>query len=158
VLNRRYLRIFLTERLLLMHAGHALTVRMRRTAGDDALRDVIDAATTGFARGQAELASFLRQLGVGQPRARLWLVDLGERAGRLKLNGRVSGRSPLSDLQELDALSLLAQSALSAWTAIERAEIAAADTVRAQMEAFEAIGTRVEPLRRDAAARILGAA
>jgi hypothetical protein len=39
----------------------------------------------------------------------------GEKAGRLKLNGRLLSRSPLSDLVELEALALAVQGKLGGW-------------------------------------------
>jgi hypothetical protein len=43
-----------------------------------------------------------------------------EKAGRLKLNGELLGYSPLSRLEELEALSLGVEGKLALWTALRR--------------------------------------
>lgn len=68
---------------------------------------------TGAAAGRvadaiaADVATFeriMRELGVPKTHAKPVLAMAGERLGRLKLNGRLRGYSPLSRFEELDVL------------------------------------------------------
>jgi hypothetical protein len=69
----------------------------------------------------------------------------GEKAGRIKLNGRVFGRSPLSGLLELELLITGVSGKLQLWRAL--AEIASADSRLEQFD-FTALGRRAEEQRR----------
>jgi hypothetical protein len=66
------------------------------------------------------LLAIMRELNVGVDRFKLaggWAV---EKLGRLKLNGRLLGYSPLSRLVELELLELGVQGKLALWHALER--------------------------------------
>jgi hypothetical protein len=69
----------------------------------------------------------------------------GEKAGRIKLNGRVFGRSPLSGLLELELLITGVSGKLQLWRAL--AEVASADA-RLERFDFTALGRRAEEQRR----------
>ena len=128
--DRRYLRIYLSERVLIMRGGKDLAARMRRATTKADLRLLLGEIIVEFERGSATLTSFLRQIGTGPPRVRTWLVGRAVRAGQLKLNGRLVERSPLSDLEELDALSVMVFGATAAFTALEDAQVASVEVVR----------------------------
>jgi hypothetical protein len=53
-----------------------------------------------------ELEAVMRRLGVRPSRLKAGASVVGERLGRLKLNGHLVRRSPLSDVEELDFLTL----------------------------------------------------
>ncbi len=156
--DRRYLRIYLSERVLLMRGGRDLAARMRGAATEGDLRVLLDEVITELERGSSTLTSFLRQIGAGSPRVRTWFVGLAVRVGQLKLNGRVVERSPLSDLEELDALGVVIFAATAAFTALEDAQVASAEVVRERIDSLAAIATRLEPLRRASAEHVLGQA
>jgi hypothetical protein len=119
---------------------------------------LLDEVIVEFDRGASALLSFLRQIGTGPPRVRTWIVDLAVKAGQLKLNGRLVERSPLSDLQELDALGAVVLGARAAWTALKVAQVASVEGVRERIEALTVITTRLESLRSASAERALGSA
>jgi hypothetical protein len=48
----------------------------------------------------------MRRIGVRESRVKPGLAVVAERLGRLKLNGRLRGYSPLSRFEELDALAM----------------------------------------------------
>lgn len=60
----------------------------------------------------------MTDLGVPVMRHRMALGWLGEKAGRLKPNGRLVSRSPLSDLVELEAMRLGVEGKLCAWRSL----------------------------------------
>src|SRR5687768_9749763 len=57
-----------------------------------------------IARDRVTLEEVMRQLGVPPSGMKVGLVRMGERLGRLKLNGRLFKRSPLSRIVELEVL------------------------------------------------------
>lgn len=139
-----------------MRAGRDLALRMRRSgAYAPDVAAVIDDVVREFGRGCETLASFMRQGGAGRPWVRVLAGAAAERVGRLKLNGRIRGRSPLTDLEELDALVVTLRYAGAAWRALERSPAIAADVVRERAEACEALIGAVEPARLASAGRAL---
>jgi hypothetical protein len=150
VRDHRYLRIFLSERVALLHAGVSLAGRMRTTA-PDALRDVLDDAARDLAADARTLTSFLRQMGTAPPRLRILCAVAAERAGRLKLNGRLTGRSPLADLEELDGLTVLVAAAATTWDEIAASGVAADDVVAGRAEAHRRTVGRLAAFREERA-------
>lgn len=151
----RPLRIFLGERLTVMRAGRDLALRMGRSgAYPDAAARLAHAAGE-LDRGCDTIASFMRQGGAGRPWVRVLAGAAAERVGRLKMNGRIRGRSALTDLEELDALIATLHYAAAAWRALERSPAIASEVARPRAEACEALVAAIEPGRLDAAERAL---
>lgn len=67
------------------------------------------------------LALIMRRLGIGPDRVKTSLAWSAEKLGRLKLNGQLTGYSPLSRLEELEILSLGVEGKLLLWQALGRA-------------------------------------
>jgi hypothetical protein len=63
--------------------------------------------------------SIARRLGVQPSRIKRGIAWLGERAGRLKLNGRVAGYSPLSRLIEVEGLTMGVTGKLQLWRSLQ---------------------------------------
>ena len=64
------------------------------------------------------LERVMERLGVGRDRLKLALGWAGEKVGRLKLNNRLFGYSPLSRVIELEALSLGVEGKRCLWQAL----------------------------------------
>jgi hypothetical protein len=141
----------------------------RRAAGarrvQDSERDVESAVQlTGLAEDIAEdraaLIGIVRALGFPIRRYKVYLAWTAEKAGRLKLNGHVLSRSPLSDIVELEALRLSVDAKAAAWRTLR----ALAETDRrlnpAQLDELIARAQRqsdaLEQLRLQACARVFG--
>ena len=119
---------------------------LRKIAGEigsdrETLREVMDAT------------------GVKPPLIKSALGWLGEKVGRLKPNERIFGRSPLSDVLELEGLIAGVSGKLQLWRALQ---IAAERDSRLTRFDFAALATqaeeqraRLEDLHRDAAGRAL---
>jgi hypothetical protein len=60
----------------------------------------------------------MRALGFSGSASKNMLAVLGERAARLKLNGRIVGYSPLSRFEELDALIIGIDGKVTLWTTL----------------------------------------
>lgn len=65
------------------------------------------------------LKTIMGRLGVGQSKLKPPLAVVGERMGRLKLNGSLWGYSPLSRLDELEVLQLGVVGKRRLWRALE---------------------------------------
>jgi hypothetical protein len=66
------------------------------------------------------LEDVMARLGAGRDRVKLLAAWGAEKAGRLKLNGRLLGYSPLSRLEELELLLLGVDGKLALWRALRR--------------------------------------
>jgi len=65
----------------------------------------------------------MHQLGVSPSVMKVVFVTVAERVSRLKLNGRIFERSPLSRVVELETLVLGVRGKEALWTALRRAEV-----------------------------------
>lgn len=63
----------------------------------------------------------MANLGISRDRVKPLLARLGERLGRLKPNGQLTGYSPLSRVLELEILSSMIGGKLQLWNALEQA-------------------------------------
>ncbi|MFF7590423.1 hypothetical protein ACFZCK_23330 [Kitasatospora purpeofusca] len=118
------LHIYLNDHLTGAFGGAALADRMARTqpAGPRA-RDMRQLARE-IEQDRDDLVRIMTRLGVPVRRYRTWLGLAGERLGRLKPNGTVVHRSPLSDLVELETLRTGVEGKAALWRALR----AVADT------------------------------
>jgi hypothetical protein len=155
----RYLEIYLQDHLLASTGGINLTRRAK------AAQEGRDAELLAFYEGfEAELAEerrrlvdMLRLIGAGPNPLKVAAGLVGERVGRLKLNGHLFSRSPYSDLVELEGLTIAVQGKRAGWIALkERAhpKFDGADLDRLIRQA-EDQSDRIEALRRPRAAVIL---
>ena len=81
------------------------------------------------------------------------MVRMAERVGRLKLNGKLFARSPLSSVVELETLVVGVRGKEALWTALERADVSLEDIdLEALAESARAQGVELEALRLSAAA------
>jgi hypothetical protein len=76
-----------------------------------------------IAADRAALLDAMRRLGVERDRVKEGAAWAAEKAGRLKLNGRLRGYSPLSRVVELEGLAMLLCGQRRAWEALERATV-----------------------------------
>lgn len=67
------------------------------------------------------LRLIMQRLGVRPDPAKAAVAWSAEKLGRLKLNGQLTGYSPLSRLEELEILSLGVEGKLGMWRVLERA-------------------------------------
>jgi hypothetical protein len=115
------LAIYLNDHLAGATLGVQLARRLRDSNRDD----------PEFGAGLAELCAEIEadretlkvvmdRLGVGQGKLKPYVAVLGERLGRLKLNGRLRGYSPLSRLEELEVLQAGVVGKRRMWRALER--------------------------------------
>jgi hypothetical protein len=118
VITTNKLTIYLQDHL----AGASFGVQLARRLRGANEGTPYDAALTEVAReieeDRAELEAILDKLGIGADRIKTTLAWAGEKAGRLKLNGQLTGYSPLSRVLELEGLMAGVQGKLSLWLAL----------------------------------------
>lgn len=105
-MDGRLLRIYMNDQLA---AGIFWRELARRSAGRNRGTEVGDALTRvadGITEDVATFEQIMRRLGIRRSPLKPALAVVAERVGRLKLNGRLAGYSPLSRFVELDFLAI----------------------------------------------------
>lgn len=87
---------------------------------DPALADAVGPLSDEIAEDRAELLRIMRSLGVPVRRYKIVAGRLAERAGRLKANGRIVRRSPLTPMVELELLRLGVEGKAALWRTLRR--------------------------------------
>jgi hypothetical protein len=109
------LSIYLNDHL----AGSTFALNLARRAAasnrETTYGAVLDAIAAEIEEDRNVLLEVMERLSVGQDRLKLAVAWSAEKAGRLKLNGELLGYSPLSRLEELEALSLGVEGKLALW-------------------------------------------
>ena len=109
------LGIYLNDHLAGATAGTDLAKRLaageRNWSGGPALRELSEEVE----QDRATLIEIMRMLDVPVRQYKVLAAWAVEKLGRLKLNGRLLGRSPLSRLVELEAMQLGVEGKAAAW-------------------------------------------
>lgn len=109
------LGIYLNDHLAGAAAGVALAHRLGRGHRDTAAADDLAWLADQITADRASLLQLMSQLGIARTRYKEPLALLAERAGRLKPNGHLRSRSPLSSVVELEGMALGVAGKASAW-------------------------------------------
>jgi hypothetical protein len=157
--DTRVLSTHLNDHLALATAAVELA---SRAAGAMAARPWGPVVTALPAELEAERQAVLTVMSachVGRDRVKELAAWAGEKAGRLKTNGRLTGRSPLSDVVELEALAMLVLALRGFWHGLAEAwdgdaRLGTVDA-GARAEAAGARLDRVEEARDRAAVSVL---
>ncbi len=116
---RRRLGIYLNDHLAAL-CGVESRARYSAEANDDPeLVAALEKVAGEAADDREALLAVMRSLGVGRSRFKELSVLVLERAGRLKLNGRLVRYSPLSRIEELEFLAVGTALTERAWEALE---------------------------------------
>jgi hypothetical protein len=112
------LGIYLNDHLAGATGGVEL---FRRAAGGHRGRPLggaLEQLAEEVAADRAALIEVMDRLGVPVRHYKVYAARVAERLGRLKLNGRVFGRSPLSSLIELEGMRLGVEGKAALWTVL----------------------------------------
>lgn len=112
------LSIYLNDHLAGATAGANLARRAAGSNEGSGYGSVLEAIATEIEEDRAALVDLMQRLSVRHDRLKTALAWGAERAGRLKLNGRLLGYSPLSRLEEIEMLSLGVEGKLALWRAL----------------------------------------
>jgi hypothetical protein len=115
------LAIYLNDHLAGATLGVELARRLRASnRDDDALAEPLIDVCAEVEADRETLRRLMRQLGVRRDPLKPAAAWLAEKLGRLKLNGRLTGYSPLSRLVELEMLSIGIAGKMQLWEVLER--------------------------------------
>jgi hypothetical protein len=106
--------IYLNDHLAGATAGVELAHRMARSHTGQA-GSALQRLAAEIAQDRSALREIMAGLGVPSRAYKVCAGWIGEKAGRLKLNGRLRSRSPLSDLEELEMLRLGVEGKAAGW-------------------------------------------
>ena len=102
----RYLRIYMADQLALGVLWREIARRSRRSNDGTPVGDAVARVADEIAEDVATFEQIMSRLGIPRARIKPALAVAGERFGRLKLNGHLTGYSPLSRFEELDVLRM----------------------------------------------------
>src|SRR5918995_1929300 len=115
----RLLEIYLTDHLAAATAGVALVRRCARSNATNGYGETLRRLAEEIVEDRRTLRGIVAELGFEESKAKNATAWLGEKVGRLKLNGQLRGYSPLSRLLELEALSVGVAGKLALWEALQ---------------------------------------
>ncbi|MFC8273307.1 hypothetical protein ACFUJR_12410 [Streptomyces sp. NPDC057271] len=157
------LTVYLNDHLTGSAAGvrliHRIADRQRRAGSGP----VLDALARQIEEDQRSLRRIMHDLDVPVRPLREIVGRIGEKAGRLKLNGRLLSRSPLSDVLELEAMLIGVEGKAACWRALRA--LAEAETGSgldgAQLDRLltraEEQSRTLDDIRRERSAEVFGA-
>lgn len=144
-MNPRLLRIYLQDHHAASAGGVALARRALGPGHPLAMQ---------IAGDREALERAMRQLAVRPNALKVGTVRVAELVSRLKFNGRVLERSPLSRVVELETLIVGVRGKEAMWTALQRAQVSLEDVdLDDLVESARSQGVELETLRLRAAAR-----
>jgi hypothetical protein len=117
-LDKDLLGIYLNDHLAGASGGLELARRAARTHSRD--RAILREIAEEIAEDREELRTIMTTLGIPVRRYKEAAGWAMEKVGRLKLNGRILSRSPLSDVLEVEALRLAVEAKAAGWLLLRR--------------------------------------
>ncbi len=153
MIERRLLAIYLSDHLAGATGGVELARRARSSNRGTKLGETLAGICAEIEADRTTLEQVMEQLEVKRNRPKVAGAWAAEKLGRLKLNGRLTGYSPLSRLVELEMLHIGITGKIQLWQALD-------ETQSSKLSQFDLPGlvkraesqrARVERLRLDAA-------
>jgi hypothetical protein len=117
-IDRKLLASYLNDHLAGATAGRDLARRARGSNQGNRFGDFLDGLAAEIEQDRRTLEEVMDRLDIGSDRLKVYAGWVGEKVGRLKLNGRILGYSPLSRLVELEGLWIGVNGKLSLWQSL----------------------------------------
>lgn len=118
--DMKLLSIYLNDHLAGATAGTQRAGHLARLARGSALGRALGPVATEVAQDRTALVGIMRDLGVPVHRRKVCAGWAAEKLARLKSNGRLVRRSPLSTVLELEALRLAVEGKAAGWQTLRR--------------------------------------
>jgi hypothetical protein len=154
------LGIYLNDHLAGATGGVQLARRLARAHRDSADGDTLRRLAAEIAQDRAALLGVMAVLSIPVRGYKVFAAVIGEKTARLKLNGYLTGRSPLSSLIELEMLRLGVDGKAAGWRTLraladrdDRLDAARLDELIARAQSQDDV---LEELRVRAADQIIG--
>ena len=119
LLGRDYLKIYLEDHYAGATAGLELARRAAGANSGTLYGDVLSRIAEEIAEDRDALRQIMSDLGIEPDRLKVAGAWAGEKAGRLKLNGHLTGYSPQSRVIELEGLVLGVTGKRCLWAALK---------------------------------------
>lgn len=120
------LGVYLNDHLAGATAGSELASRMARSHRGEEESGSLRRLAVEITQDRSALLAIMASLGISVRAYKVGAAWIGEKLGRLKFNGRLLSRSPLSDLEELEVLRLGVEGKAAGWRTLRT--LADADT------------------------------
>jgi hypothetical protein len=117
----RLLEIYLADHAAAATAGVALASRAARSNAKSEYGAFLRRLAAEVEEDRRTLRAIVGELGFAESKPKDIVAWIGERVGRLKLNGQIRGYSPLSRVLELEALSVGIAGKLALWESLQSA-------------------------------------
>ena len=160
--NNKLLQIYLNDHLAGSVAGHELAKRTQSNNAGTPLGEYLIEFIQELEEEQDVLTNLLDSFEASPDRMKQLAAWIAEKAGRLKLNGQITGYSDLSRLVELEGLRLGVEGKLSMWRSLKQVSgnhpQLAVVGLDGLIEQAEAQIEKLEEFRLGAAAIALGSA
>ncbi|MFY0569037.1 hypothetical protein ACN28E_35165 [Archangium lansingense] len=143
--NVALLKIYLNDHLAGSTVGLELARRAKTENAGNAVGEYLDTFVSELREERMMLLSVMWMLGLKRDVVKQGVAWVGEKLGRLKLNGQLTGYSPLSRVVELESLCLGSEGRLSMWRTLQR--LVRKDDRLGRFD-FAALITRAEQQRR----------
>ena len=153
-MSRRLLATYLNDHYAASVGAVELSRRVAGANRDTTYGPALAELSVEIEQDRRTLASIMERLGIRCDPVKPALAWSAEKLGRLKLNGQLTGYSPLSRLEELEILELGVTGKLLLWESLERTEVAP-EEIEQLIERARAQRERLETLRREATAEAL---
>ncbi|MFG2356274.1 hypothetical protein [Streptomyces sp. NPDC048521] len=118
--DMKLLGIYLNDHLAGATAGTQRAGHLARVSRGSALGRALGPVAAEIDEDRAALLDIMRNLDVPVRRYKVWAGWAAEKAGRIKGNGRLVRRSPLSTVLELEALRLGVEGKAAGWATLRR--------------------------------------
>jgi hypothetical protein len=141
LLRNDLLAIYLNDHLAGSTAGLELVRRAQGSNAGTPLGAFLAGLAVEIEEDRQSLERIMKRLDVGKDRLKVGAAWAGEKAGRLKLNGRLTSYSPLSRLVEIEGLLIGVSGKRACWLGL--LEIAAREP-RLDTEELERLVARAE--------------
>jgi hypothetical protein len=109
------LGIYLNDHLAGATAGVELAHRMARSHTGPGSDGALKRLTAQISQDRSTLLEIMASLDIPTRAYKIYAGWIGEKAGRLKFNGQLRSRSPLSNLEELEMLRLGVEGKAAGW-------------------------------------------
>lgn len=162
LLGKDYLKIYLEDHYAGSTVGLELARRIAKQNEGSAYGDELGRLAADIAQDRDTLEAMMSALGIEPNRIKAAGAWVGEKAGRLKLNGHLTSYSPQSRVIELEGIQLAVLAKLLLWRALRHVHDLVPELTPAQLEELaaraEAQRDRLEELRLVAVREAIAAA
>jgi hypothetical protein len=154
------LGIYLNDHLAGATAGVELARRLAKSQQGTENGETLSELADAIAQDRNELLDIMADFDVPIRRYKVITAWIAEKGGRLKLNGRLLNRSPLSTLVELEVLRLGVEGKAAMWRTLRAVTASHGETQTTRLDRLAANTRRqsdtLEDLRMRTAASVLG--